>query len=696
MFKQVMDAVWAEYKGQAAKNLVERIAPFHRIPPSPGYRAAAEFCRDELKRLGFRPRIHAFSADGKTAYWSFIAGREWWADEGTLHLVEPEGERRKLADWDDFKISLMSGSSNADVESAPLAAIPDGAGEADLKAMKLKGAVVVTRDIGQARSLAVDKFGAVGIIYDGFRRLRHIRETGDLTGAIHLAGLGSGQGHKPTFGFVVSPREGMHLRKLVEERARKGLSPARVSARVRARTTDGTYEIVSAEIKGRTREQVLVLAHLCHPQWCANDNASGCAASMELLRTLKALIDRKVLQKPKRGIKILLVPEYAGSYIYLARHPAEVRNSVAGINLDMVGEDQDLCRTSFLFERPPAAAASFVSDLGEAIQWALPQTGTTPSSTDRFPLFRQATVEFSGWSDHDVLSDPTVGIPAPMLIQWPDLFYHTTYDTIDKVDPESLRRAGSLAATYCYFIANAGEAEGEWIAAHTLGRFKERIVAAVKTAAESAAGSVARPVSLGRGDEDVPKKPAGQGRPGHTPEAQGTRLWLEARVAYLTHVGSRALESIRTVAPIDVAPAVEELRAFADREVAAIRPCLPKGRAPRKTKAVREAEERAARMVPVRLYQGPVALGRQLRKLSKAKRDAWNQFTKGRVGGDFPLKMTPRTAQFWADGTRTILEIADCLEQDTDGERDVEYLVRYFELLRDLKLARIEKPKAKE
>jgi len=662
MFTDLMNAVWNEYKGQAAKNIVERIAPFHRLQASPGYRGAAALCRDILKDLGFRPRIHSYPADGKTAYWSFIAGREWWATEGTLHLVEPEEKARKLADWDDFKMSLMSGSSNADVEAAPLVVIPDEATEADLKRMKLKGAVVLTRNHGLARNAAIGTFGAVGLISDAFRRLWHIRETGDLTSAIHVGGIG-GRGPK-AFGFKVSPREGMHLRKLAAERAQKGLPPPRVSARVRAKTTTGTYQVLTADIPGRTREQVLVLAHLCHPQWSANDNASGCAASIELLRTLKALIDRGVLPKPKRGIKIMLVPEYAGSYIYLARNPAEVKRSIAGINLDMVGENQDLCKTSFLFERPPAAAGSFVSDLGEAIQWALPQKGTTPSSTDRFPLFRQATVAFSGWSDHDVLSDPTVGIPAPMLIQWPDLFYHTTDDTIDKVDPDSLKRAGSLAAVYCYFIANAGRREGEWLAAHTLGRFKERIVGAVKTAAKAAVTG---------GD-------------------QGTQRWLDARVDYLVHVGSRSLDSIKTVARIDMGPAKDELTAFGEREVEAVRPCLPKGRKPRKRKAEREAEEKAARMIPVRLYQGPLALGRQLRKLSKKKRDAWNAFTKDKVGGAFPLKMTPRTAQFWADGTRTILEIADCLEQDTDGERDVEYLVRYFELLRDLKLARIERP----
>jgi aminopeptidase YwaD len=665
VFTPIMNAVLAEFRGQAAKNAVERIAPHHRLSASPGYRAAARVCRQWLADEGIASKLQAFPADGKTVYWSFIAGTEWDADEGTLHVVEPAAEARKLADWDDFRMSLMSGSTTADV-AAPLAVAEDHWKEADFKAADLKGKIVLTRDVGAARRLAVDKFGAVGVVSDWFRRLRHVRETGDLTDTLHMQGLGSDGGHKKTFGFVVSPRAGMHLRKLVAERAARGQSPVMLHARVRARRGKGTYEVLSAEIPGRTKEMVLVLAHLCHAQWSANDNASGCAASMELLRTIKTLIERKALQQPKRGIRILLVPEYAGSYVYLARSPAVVANAIAGINLDMVGEDQTLCKTSFCCERPPAAAGSFIGDLAEAIQWALPQDGSTPSSTDRFPLIRQATTEFSGWSDHDVLSDPTVGIPSPMLIQWPDLFYHTTDDTIDKVDPASLHRAGCLAATYAYFLADAGEPEARWIAAHSLGRFKERIVTAAKQAAKDAI----------------------RGGPA------GTRQWLEARIAYLTHLGCRCLDSVRTLAKIDVGSARAALRQLADAELAAVRDALPKGRTPRKSKAVREAEAKAAAMVPVRLYKGPLALGRQLQKLSKAKREAWNEFNKNRTGGSSALRLTPRTAQFWADGTRTILQIADCLEQDTGGERDVEYLVRYFRLLADLKLARIEKPKA--
>ena len=83
---------------------------------------------------------------------------------------------------------------------------------------------------------------------------------------------------------------------------------------------------------------------------------------------------------------------------------------------------------------------------------------------------RHTETPFSAGSDHYILSDPTVGIPSPMLIHWPDRFYHTSEDTPDKVSPDSLARSGALAAIYAYWLASAGH-EAEWLAHLMVSRF---------------------------------------------------------------------------------------------------------------------------------------------------------------------------------------------------------------------------------
>ena len=95
-----------------------------------------------------------------------------------------------------------------------------------------------------------------------------------------------------------------------------------------------------------------------------------------------------------------------------------------------------------------------------------------------FALYRQAEVPFSGGSDHYVLSDPSVGVPTPMLIEWPDRFYHTSADTPEHIDPDSLARTAALAAAYAYWLATPGEQEVSSLGFQMVARFKERLVAA--------------------------------------------------------------------------------------------------------------------------------------------------------------------------------------------------------------------------
>ena len=66
--------------------------------------------------------------------------------------------------------------------------------------------------------------------------------------------------------------------------------------------------------------------------------------------------------------------------------------------------------------------------------------------------------------------------------QWPDRFYHTTADTLEKVSPQSLARSSALAATYAYFVANAGAPEVAWLAREMTYRFEIRLARKLQSA----------------------------------------------------------------------------------------------------------------------------------------------------------------------------------------------------------------------
>jgi hypothetical protein len=101
-----------------------------------------------------------------------------------------------------------------------------------------------------------------------------------------------------------------------------------------------------------------------------------------------------------------------------------------------------------------------------------------------------------------------------------------------------------------------------------------------------------------------------------------------------------------------------------------------------------EYEQQAAKLAPDRQHagtraRGPIPFQQHLSRLSAADRQAWRQLMAERRDGAH--RTTLVLALYWADGGRTILEIADLIEMET-GQRDVELLLAYFQFLDKLGL----------
>jgi hypothetical protein len=147
----------------------------------------------------------------------------------------------------------------------------------------------------------------------------------------------------------------------------------------------------------------------------------------------------------------------------------------------------------------------------------------------------------------------------------------------------------------------------------------------------------------------------------------------------------RALDSVKRLAHIgpELENLKDDLREAFDREMKKFAIACPYDRHDRNLEGLRSKSEReAAKLVPVRLYTGPVQLRGALKKVSRDEREWFYQFMKKdpqRMGLRFDL------ALFWSDGKRNLLEIADLVEAEVSG-RDVEALVTYFRFLKRLKL----------
>ncbi len=435
--------------GDRALRHIYQLALYHRWFVSDGYLDAAGYVRAQAEAVGLREaRIERFPSDGKIYYSTDKSLPKWTVKSASLELVSPSSKH--LVSWAENPIVLASNSRSADVE-AELVDVGEGVQASDYQGKDVRGKLVLASSpqekgrIETVHRLAVLERGAAGVIS---YRSYHLDDFPDLITWDHIWTLEL-NGKPSTFGFCVSKRMGRELQRLLQS-GRKVILRAKVDAELSA----GDYGIVTGQITGtgQADQEVWFVAHLDHSQPSANDNASGSAAILETARVLQSLFDSGALPRPRRTLRFLWVPEIHGSYAYISRHLEQSRRAVAVINMDMVGENQELCGSVFRVTRTVDSTPSFLNDM---LQWNLEFMGAhdlQPGTELTDPLavvspmgtmaeWKAVVIPYSAGSDHDVFMGGVLNVPATMLGSWPDNFYHSSGDTPDKSDPTQLKRA---------------------------------------------------------------------------------------------------------------------------------------------------------------------------------------------------------------------------------------------------------------
>ncbi|UCH31586.1 MAG: DUF4910 domain-containing protein, partial [Candidatus Bathyarchaeota archaeon] len=322
------------------------------------------------------------------------------------------------------------------------------------KGRDVRGKFVLAK--GKAKSVqeqAVSKYGAIGVITDNLTyEIKDVRESIDLPDAHAYQSIWptAEELDKVTFGFSLSKRQGNRLRALLD-----GKKSVKLKALVRTKLFSSTLDIVTGTIKGKSNEEIVLIAHLCHPKPSANDNASGSGLLLEIARTIKALINSKRISRPQRTVRFLWVPEHFGTIAYLYHHEDLASRFIAGINLDMVGQDQELCKSTLNLDKTPDSVPSYLNDFILSLFERSRETFDPATTFGSSSTFRYSANPFSGGSDHAEFNASTFSVPCVMLIQWPDLYYHSSMDSIDKVSEDSLERVGWIATVATLTLADA-------------------------------------------------------------------------------------------------------------------------------------------------------------------------------------------------------------------------------------------------
>ncbi|NNM06611.1 MAG: M28 family peptidase, partial [Gemmatimonadetes bacterium] len=87
--------------------------------------------------------------------------------------------------------------------------------------------------------------------------------------------------------------------------------------------------------------------------------------------------------------------------------------------------------------------------------YKVPRRIVAPTGADE-PFYYSIETHY-GASDHMVFNDWGVQVPGVMMIVWPDQWYHTSGDRIDKSDPTQMKRVAVIGAAAAYTVASADD-----------------------------------------------------------------------------------------------------------------------------------------------------------------------------------------------------------------------------------------------
>ncbi|MCK4758665.1 MAG: M28 family peptidase, partial [Candidatus Aminicenantes bacterium] len=254
--------------------------------------------------------------------------------------------------------------------------------------------------------------------------------------------------------------------------------------------------------------EIIYSAHLFegYTKQGANDNKSGSAAILEVARTLYTLIQEGRLPRPKRTMRFIWIPEFSGTRPWVNANKEIMDRMLCNINLDMVGEWLSKNQAFMCLMRTTYGNAHYINDVmenyyrfvGEGNRSRIHTRGNlrrivAPTGAEE-PFYYSIETHF-GASDHEVFNDWGVQVPGVMMIAWPDQWYHTSGDRVDKADPTQMKRVVIIAAAAGYTVACADDDMAVKIAGETasngIRRIGHQLVIALETLNKATAKDLA-------------------------------------------------------------------------------------------------------------------------------------------------------------------------------------------------------------
>ena len=642
MFKPIWQAIAGEFSANAAYDETAEIFRRDRLSTATAYASTADYCATRMRELGLVDvEKVSFKADGRTLLGDWIPSPAWDAEEAELAILEPAELAGRLCRYPDDPacLGMNSGATPREGIVVPLV-------DADRcrNPRSLAGKAVLTN---QRPRVVRERYARLGVSLSDWKpgnedfERRHTEP-----GGTYWENVWHEPWDRPRLPvFKIPPQTADRLR----EALRKGKRIV-VRARARARNYAGRIYNATGVIPGRDRrEEIIVVGHVY--ELGANDNASGAGCMLELARTLVTLLRRRAIPRLRRSIRFIFPWECYGSLAYILSPTARRHRALAGVNPDMVGNDQCLCGSVMEISRAPDCCPSPANALLDRLFRALSEEDAT---------YRWHWTGPAG-DDGLIYADPSVGAATPTLTMWPDRFYHSSQDTMDKVSPRMLLYGGLVMGTYAALLAAAGVHEALWLADQTYRWSRKRI--------EDLAEAV------------IDGESTGEPTPHTAAPAERLAFLCDRGIEHIRASARFVPESRRPALRKKLARLEETLKA--DAASAARRIETLCGSSALGCELPRTASVSGAELLPRRLLPGYPSFA----KLSPAERKA---FSKTRTGG-LPGGVRGATLLYLSDGRHSIAEINAFLRGET-GSSNLRHLVNTFRLLERFGYVKLHRP----
>lgn len=695
------DEIVGETSGETAWSTIAEINAFNR------QRFGEEFTGNFLETQVVVRKLKSYGFEGVDIV-TYPGGQAWIALKGELWETKPG--RQKLASINDMLPMLASGSSDADV-TAELVWVGRGMPK-EIADAKVAGKIAVTEGaLMMVYSSAIGQ-GALGVISISTSRpyfdplqmpwtgiMSRRRPGGPGPGgqpgqAAPPAGQAAAQPPaKPEappqeaapappaqgFAFQLPVREGDILK-------RRLLANEKISVRAQVQSKMETVglENVVCTIPGAdpAAGEIILSAHLFegNQKQGANDNISGSATILEVARTLQTLIADGRLPRPKRTIRFIWGPEFAGIGEWVRTHREIMARTLCNINMDMVGEWLSKNQSFFCLMRTTYGNPHYINDVmenyyryvgegnRERIQnrsnaAGVPVRIVAPSGADE-PFVYSIETHY-GASDHEVFNDWAVGVPGIMMIAWPDKWYHTSGDTADKSDPTQLKRAAIIGAAGAYTVAaadlEAASAIAAEIASNATRRLGHELVVALEALNAATAGTFIDDSRYAKGILEAAVI--------NEKETLATVLELAPGAAALAADVSRLSKAVDGVAAANLAALEARRTAVARKLGAPIAPIV-----------LTELEKKAAKIVPRPTAKVREAGYREYQKLLTAvPGEARLKFP---VAGKGLALANQGELQLLVNGKHSALDIQKMLDAQNERRSTLQAVLNYLEILK--------------